>query len=545
MVARYLHPAGSAAHCVSHMLAALFNRPSQLRGPKSGGKRALLWLLCALLAGLGMTMAQTQKKPAASKPEAKASTATGRKSAPYEKAEWRPRYYKGRSYVSLQAVASYYGFGSLDLSGKQISMSLSEPPIRFDATVGEKRVRLNGMVFYFSYPVISLSGQPAMLSSFDVANVLDPILRPKARRDPSVLKVVVLDPAGGGVETGARSSFGKEKDLTLDVARKMKPMLEGWGFTVILAREADEAVFPLERVRMANLIREEAIYISLRMQAGGAAARGIECSTLPPASTPPTFAPESAEVDKRFYPGNINDRESMALATTLQSHLIAATRSTDLGIKRIPSEEMRGIEMPAVVCRLGFLSHKEEGAKLATSDYRETMATAMARGVKKYADFLSSDFDKRHEEDAKRPLSFGRTQTTVLDANAGLPGERVIIRVPIRALPGQVIDRSKLEIQLFVYEIVNNIELELTVANPPKIEWLSVLPDWKGSETETFQAIYERPRLTAAEIERFGKRKYYGFVGRLIYDGKLLDETASPTNLNRSLYYFTPVFPRR
>lgn len=499
------------------------------------------WVLPLLVASL-LAMAAwwpgqaAEKKPAEEK---------GKATKLVEKAEWKPRYYKGRSYVSLQAVATYYGFRSLDLDGKQISMTIADPPIRFDATLGEKRIRLNGMVFYFSFPVVSFGGNAAMLSSFDVANVLDPILRPKARRDPSVLKVVVLDPAGGGVEMGATSRFGIEKEITLEVARRMKPILEGWGFTVILTRDGDEAVFPLERVRMANLIHEEAVYISLRLQSGGPNSKGIETTTLPPASTPATFAPENAEVDSRFFPGNINERESMALATTVQSHLIAATKATDLGIKRIPSEEMRGIEMPAVVCNLGYLSHPAEGEKLSREDYRESLSTAIARGVKKYADFLSADLSKRREEDARRPLTFGQPQATHLDTAAGVPGERVIIRVPIIAVPGVVIDRSKLEVQLFVFERVNNIDIDMTISNPPKIEWLSVLPDWQGSQTETFQAIYERPRMTAAETEKYGRRAYYGYVARLIYEGKLLDEFSDPTNLDRCLYYFTPVFPRR
>ena len=510
------------------MFRLLFNRPK-----KRGWPRWVIPLCAAALVGGGSlwNVWAVDSKPSPKKL--------------VEKSEWKPRYYKGRSYVSIQSVASYYGFRSLDIKGKQISMSIAEPAIEFEATLGEKRVRLNKMVFYFSYPVVSFGGNAAMLSSFDVANVLDPILRPKARRDPSVLKVVVLDPGGGGVETGPTSAFGMEKNITLLVAQAIKPLLEGWGFTVVLTRDADEAIFPLERIRMANQIHEESVYISLRLASGGPASKGVETSTLPPASTPATFAPENAEVDNRFFPGNINDRESMALATTIQSHLIAASKSTDLGIKRIPTEDMRGIGMPAVVCRLGYITHPKEGENLARDDYRFSLASAIARGVKRYADFLSADLAKRREEDAKRPLTFGQPQATHLDTAAGVPGERVIIRVPIVAAPGVVVDRSKLEVQLFVLERVNNSSIDMTISNPPKIEWLSVLPDWIGSQTETFQAIYERPRMTADETEIYGRRAYYGYVARLIYDGKLLDEFADPTNLDRCLYFFTPVFPRR
>ena len=535
------------------MLTRFSNRPSLwrrsrlfARWPWSCGVGILV--ACILLVCGGSSGAE-KKQPAV---PAKPATAKASSAAPntkpngyVDRAEWRPRYNNGRSYVSLQAVASYYGFNKLDLDGKEISMSLSDPPIRFDATIGSKRIRLNGMVFYFSFPVLSFSGQPAMLSSFDVNNVLDPILRPKARRDPSVLKVVVLDPAGGGVEKGVVTPYGEEKAITLDVARHMRPLLEGWGFTVIMTRDGDEAVFPLERVRMANLIHEEAIYISLQVARGGPTAKGIETTTIPPANTPATNALEKSEIDKRFYPGNINERESMALATTLQSSLIIGTKATDMGITRIPSEEMRTVEMPAVVCRLGYLTHKEEGLKLASDEYRRTLGESLARGVKKYADFLSKDLEKRRAEDAQRPLVFGRLQVTHLDAAAGVQGERVIIRVPVTAAKNAQIDRTKLEVQIFVYERINNVDLDLTVSNTPKIEWLSVLPDWKDTTTETFQAIYERPRLTAAETEKYGRRSYYGFVARLIYDGKLLDESSDPTNLNRSLYYFTPVFPKR
>lgn len=497
-------------------------------------------------------------KPAAATaaPNTKTSTQVVdplKKTAEAARAEWKPRIYNGRIYVSLQSVASYYGFTTLDLDGKQVSMSMKLPAtkerkessLRFDATVGDKRIKLNNQVFYFSYPVISFGGNAAMLSSFDVANVLDPILQPGEGREPSELRVVVLDPAGGGVEAGARSGFGTEKELTFDIARRLKPMLEQQGLTVVLTRDGDEAVFPLERIRLANLIREEAIYISIRAQAGTAVAKGIETSTLPPPSTPPTYAPESAEVDNRFFPGHINERESLALATAVQSNLIATTQATDLGIKRIPSEEMRGIEMPAIVCRVGYLSHSDEGKKLADGIYREKISRAMSTGVQVYAKRMRKNLEERRAEDAKRPLFFGRPQATHLDEAAGVQGERVIIRVPIIAAPGVNVDRSKLEVQLFVFERVNNIDLELTIADPPKLEWLSVLPDWKNSLTETFQVIYQRPKMTPAETEKYGRRSYYGYVARLVYDGKLRDVASDPINLHRCLYFFTQVFPKR
>ncbi len=507
---------------------------------------SLAWLCSGLCAAEKKPAAKPPAKPAVKPPDKPApppaSDPIGQ-AKPGERAEWKPKYYNGRSYVSLAAVAACYGFDKVDVDGREIGMTCKK--IRFQGTMGDKRVRLNDRVFYFSFPIISFGGQPVMLSTFDVTNLLDPLFQPNERRDPSVLKVVVIDPAGGGVENGIVSPFGREKDVTLEVALVMKPLLEAWGFTVILTRDGDEAVFPLERVRMANLIHEEAISITLQVASGGSGSQGLETSIIPYANTPATYASEKAEIDPRFYPGNINERESLALATSLQGSLIQGTSGIDLGIKRIPSESLRSIEMPAVVCRLGFLTHPVEGKKLAEIEYRKRLGESLARGVKKYADIMATNLEERRAEDAKRDLVFGRVQATHLDATAGVPGERIIIRVPLVSAQRKPIDRSKLEVQMFVYERINNVELGLTISNAPKIEWLSVLPDWKESTTETFQAIYERPRLTAAETERYGRRAYYGFVARLIYDGRLLDEASDPTNLERSLYYFTPVFPKR
>jgi N-acetylmuramoyl-L-alanine amidase len=508
----------------------------------------LLGALLHLVGAVCHSDAQSPPKAVPGSPPLTEAQKAAQRRAQDSSSPWKLRNYKGRSYVSLESVAKFFDFESYDVSGKIVSMvrKSKDGPLRFAGRIGEKRVTLGNLAFYFSFPIINNGPEPAMISIFDVSNVLDPVLRGTYKRDPAVLRVVVLDPAAGGQERGLWTQHGEEKELTLAVALRMKPLLEAEGFTVVLSRDDDSAVFPLERIRLANLIRHESIYISLRANVStNPKGHGLETATLPPAATPATYDPVDAEGDKRFYPGNINDRESMALATTLHSSAVGATKAQDLGIKRLQFEELRGIEMPAIVTRLGYLSHPEEAKKLATDSYRQLLASALVGGIKNYASFLSRDLKKRQEEDAAMPLKFGNLQATHLDASAGYSGERVLLRVPILAKPGIAVDRSKLEVQLFLFERVDGTSIDLTVANPPKIEWLSVLPDWKATTTEVFQAIYDRPAMNGAEMSRMGKRNYYGFVARLIYDGYLMDEYADPKNLNRCLFYFTPVFPRR
>jgi N-acetylmuramoyl-L-alanine amidase len=370
-------------------------------------------------------------------------------------------------------------------------------------------------------------------------------MRPNDRRDPAVLKTVVIDPAGGGKEAGIKSPFIAEKEVTLDVATQLADKLKAAGFNVVLTRNSDKHVSASQRQQIAGTATDEAIFISLRASSGGGSVRGFETSTLPPAGTPATNEADGADIDRRFFAGNINDRESLALATTLQSSAVVNLRTPDLGIKRFRFGELRDINMPAVVCRMGYLSNKEEAMKLSTAEYRETIARSLFEGVERYAKYLRDHIEERQEEERKRPLHLGAIAARSSIEEAGIAGEKMILDVPIVASETVIVDRSKVEVQLFLFERVDSGEIDVTTSDAPKVEWVSVLPDWSTSRTELLRATYLRPPFGAAETKAYGKRAYHGYVARLIYDGRVMDESSSPQNLNRCLYYFTSVFPRR
>ncbi len=514
--------------------------------------RLLLILLLCLLAGPAPAQ---NKKTTPKSPKTTPAAPAKPTLPPPAKVEWRPVYYKGRAYVPANQVAAYYDLRSPEVWQKSFTIRSADAKFSIDLNVGEKRVKLNGWTFFFSFPVVQPKEMP-MISVFDVRNILDPILRPNDRRDPAILRTVVLDPSGGGKDTGIKSPYIAEKDLTLAVAKLLAPLLKANGYQVVLTRQEDKSILPALRVLTANEVPEEAIYLNLRAASGAAALRGFECATLPPAGTPATVESDSPNIDKRFFAGNINDRESLALATTIQGSVVRSVRPLDLGIKRVRVDELRDIRMPAISCKLGYLSHKDEAQKLANRDYQTQLAVAIVQGVDRYAAFLRTGYEIRTEEDRKRPLSFG--PITVKQEPAAMPpgAEKIALRLPIvasgSALPtsatviaGSAIDRAKMELQVFLFETVNGTEIDLSTANPPEVTWLSILPDWLAGVPEWLQVNYLRPSFSVPETKAYGNRTYYGYVARLIYDGRLLDETSSPANLNRALYYFTPVFPRR
>lgn len=461
---------------------------------------------------------------------------------PAPRVEWTPEYVSGRHYVPVKQVAEYYGLNIPTENRKEVIMA--REGLRIGLERGERRVKLNEWTFYFSYPPIFLK-ETLMVPVFDVRNILDPILHPTARRDPAILQTIVIDPAGGGGETGVKSRRIDEKTLTLEVARHLRDFLRQEGFQVVMTREDDRAVSEGMRASLANDAEGEAIFVSLSAGSASPKVHGMECYTYPPAGTPATDEPDSAAGDRRFFAGNINDRESLALATTLQSSTVRAMGAADRGIRRKRSGLLRDVRMPAVLFRMGYLTNAAEAEKLADPDYRVRMAAGMVQGIRRYADYLRRGLEDRTKEDRERPMWFGEISMLRAENPVEHQPERVSVRLPVVAADHATIDRSRVEVQVFAFETVNDAEIDLSVADPPEVNWISVLPDWQAVKTEMLEVSFHRPRLSADEQKVFGRRSFYGYVARLIYDGRVMDEVSSPVNLNRALPHFTPVFPRR
>jgi len=500
------------------------------------------WLLAATGAA--------EVRPAASKPATTAATPDKPASGPTptkEKPGWTVIDYRGQAYIDLADVAKFFEFPTYTKNGKAVTLEKSkrldgrEFPIKCTGQAGSKLVAINSLKFYLSYPLVAWRNGKVIMSAFDLIHVIDPILRPDQMREPSRLQVVVLDPARGGSETGLTSKHGREKDVTLDVARQARQALMQAGYTVVLTREDDTAMTIPARLARANAVAEEAIYISLHCGFGGERERGVEMFTLAPSGTPTTTGDEGTSPDPKFYPGNINDRESMALATALQGALVAGAETEDLGIRRARFQELKGIRIPAVVCNLGRLGHPVEGKKLGTDPaYRRQLGHALAAGIDRYARVMATGAPPRPQV-----LKFSRVESTPPTRMPG-GGESVHVKATIaRDAGAPAIDPSKVTLQIYFLDFVNGEEIDLSSCDTPQAHWLSALPDWKDSLSEEVEFHYVQPAMDEAMISHLGRRSYYGFVLRLIYNDELMDEFADPANVRRGLGNFTAVLPRR
>ena len=227
---------------------------------------------------------------------------------------------------------------------------------------------------------------------------------PKPKAPPPTPVLVAIDPGHGGEREGAVSADGAaEKDLTLQIARRLKARLERLGARVLLTRSGDDSVPLAQRAALANAERAD-VFVSIHLNAmPGAArtrARGFETYFLSAdasdASATAVAARENAdrlsgepEVDSSDAVAGIladledtaNLSESSRLAYTLHESLLRGTGGEDRGVKQAPFYVLAGARMPAVLLELGFLSHPAEARLLRSASYQDALARAIADGI--------------------------------------------------------------------------------------------------------------------------------------------------------------------
>lgn len=219
--------------------------------------------------------------------------------------------------------------------------------------------------------------------------------------------VVVVDPGHGGSQEGAEGPNGKlEKDLALQISRRLRKELQAQGAKVLLTRERDTQVGLAERVTWANA-KQPDLFISVHANAMPtnklkARIRGIETYFLS-ASASGAEAASTADRENAEAPVKRTTRrddtlafilsdlqrteahvDSSRLAYAVHQKLIEATRANDRGVHQAPFYVLNGLDAPAILVEVGYLTHPEECQKLASPAYQDVLARAIAQGVKAF-----------------------------------------------------------------------------------------------------------------------------------------------------------------
>jgi N-acetylmuramoyl-L-alanine amidase len=176
-------------------------------------------------------------------------------------------------------------------------------------------------------------------------------------RVPNSSVVVMVDPGHGGVDVGAVGIGGlKEADINLDISRQVASLLQRQGVQAILTRQDDREIDLAPRVAQAE--RSDAdIFVSIHSNAATTEANGVE-----------TY----------YYSSGAR------LAQSIQSSIVNNLDVIDRGVKQARFYVLTQTSMPSALVEVGFVTGRQDAARLSTASFRSQMADAIARGILQY-----------------------------------------------------------------------------------------------------------------------------------------------------------------
>jgi N-acetylmuramoyl-L-alanine amidase len=239
--------------------------------------------------------------------------------------------------------------------------------------------------------VLALIGLLLMIGSLVCLQFFPASIEPVVTKEPAhpqeTVALVVIDPGHGGVDSGAVSAGVLEKDLTLDVAQRMRRIMHEQGFETLLTRDGDEYKSLANRADFANRQRD-CIFVSIHFDEGKlTASTGVETyyaarqfeHAIPFSSWLP-FLQRAATQSPNVF--------SQSLAGFIQESLVARTQAFNRGTRAEQFYVIANVRHPAVLIEAGFLTNKDDIARLESEEFRERMATAICEGIVRYRDVV-------------------------------------------------------------------------------------------------------------------------------------------------------------
>jgi N-acetylmuramoyl-L-alanine amidase len=171
-------------------------------------------------------------------------------------------------------------------------------------------------------------------------------------------KRIVLDPGHGGVDYGAIRQGINEKDINLDISKRVEAILTSKGYTVEMTRRKDETISLQDRTILCENVSPE-IFVSIHVNSSAKA--------------------EPTGIETHYY-----HQESLSLAQTVHTSMASFIRTNDRGLFKSKFYVINHTAVPAILVEIGFLSNDRERAELVSEKRKEQTARAIADGIIKY-----------------------------------------------------------------------------------------------------------------------------------------------------------------
>lgn len=219
--------------------------------------------------------------------------------------------------------------------------------------------------------------------------------------------LVMIDPGHGGYDPGTQSSAGAvEKDLALQIATRLKAGLEARGIRAEMTRSTDVFISLAERTRIANRAGAD-LFVSIHLNSSpNTYTTGIEAYYLNNTTDRATIrlarmenggadgygAPDASNLNYILTDlrQNYKASEAASVARMIDAQTVAdldaglGLKVNALGAKMGPFYVLVGAHMPAVLVECGFMSNAGEATRLASADYQDVLASAVATAVAHY-----------------------------------------------------------------------------------------------------------------------------------------------------------------
>ena len=215
---------------------------------------------------------------------------------------------------------------------------------------------------------------------------------------------IIIDPGHGGKDPGAVGYRGtKEKDIVLDVSKRLAKKIERNSKTKVILSRDEDIFFRLQDITKFANANEGDLFISIHTNAAeDRRASGFETFLIGPNKNEAAVrvaARENAALELEGFSGKKLTNEDLIKATIAQSAFAAKSeefaslvqneirkrvQSKDRGVKQAGFYVLMGASMPNVLIELGFISNPNEEKKLNSSSYRDMLATSIYYAVLKY-----------------------------------------------------------------------------------------------------------------------------------------------------------------
>ncbi|MGM3308614.1 N-acetylmuramoyl-L-alanine amidase [Anabaena sp. WFMT] len=209
-------------------------------------------------------------------------------------------------------------------------------------------------------PPISLPPLPSPNSGqLPDPNIKTPQPRPR-RSVPKGKLLVMIDPGHGGKDPGAVGIAGiQEKNLILPISKRVAAILQQNGVQAVMTRDSDYFVTLPGRVAMAERANAD-VFVSIHANSVGLS------------------RPDVSGLETYYY------ESGLSLARIVHNRILQSVNVRDRKVRKARFYVLRKSSMPSILVEVGYVTGREDVAKLRTSAYQNQMAEAIAQGILQY-----------------------------------------------------------------------------------------------------------------------------------------------------------------